>query len=43
MYSVPLYFEVTARATIANAGAHIVPAVSGNAIAGLLSGVIIKR
>ena len=43
MYTVPLYFQVTARASVTNAGAHLFPAVCGNAIAGLLSGVIIKR
>lgn len=43
MYSVPLYFQVTARTSNAEAGAHLFPAVAGNAIGGLLSGVLIKR
>ena len=43
MYTVPLYFQVTARASVTNAGAHLVPAVCGNAIGGFLSGIIIKR
>ncbi|KAL8787430.1 MAG: hypothetical protein Q9213_002207 [Squamulea squamosa] len=43
MYTVPLYFQVTARASIANAGAHLFPAVCGNAIAGIISGAIIKK
>lgn len=43
MFTVPLYFQVTANASATNAGAHLVPAVVGNAIGGLLSGIIIKR
>ncbi|KAI4226279.1 MAG: hypothetical protein L6R40_008294 [Gallowayella cf. fulva] len=43
MYTVPLYFQVTARASVTNAGFHLFPAVCGNAIAGLISGVIIKK
>jgi MFS family permease len=40
---VPLYFQITARASATLAGAHLGPAVIGNAIGGILSGVIIKR
>jgi predicted MFS family arabinose efflux permease len=43
MFFVPVYFQVTARATAAKAGSHLVPAVVGNAVGGLLSGLIIKR
>ena len=43
MYTVPLYFQITARTSVATAGAHLFPAVFGNAVAGLLSGFIIKR
>lgn len=43
MFTVPLYFQVTAKATSTVAGAHLVPAVVGNAIGGLVSGAVIKR
>ncbi|OIW22677.1 MFS general substrate transporter [Coniochaeta ligniaria NRRL 30616] len=43
MFSVPLYFQITARTSNAEAGAHLFPAVAGNCIGGLLSGVFIKR
>ncbi|KAK3989764.1 major facilitator superfamily domain-containing protein [Cladorrhinum sp. PSN332] len=43
MFSVPLYFRITQGATNTASGAHLVPAVFGNAIGGILSGVIIKR
>ncbi|KAJ4372895.1 hypothetical protein N0V83_003186 [Neocucurbitaria cava] len=43
MFAVPLYFQVTAGATNTVAGAHLVPAVAGNAIGGILSGIIIHR
>ena len=43
MYCVPLYFQVTADASATNAGAHLVPAVVGNAIAGLATGAAIRR
>ncbi|KAK1833433.1 major facilitator superfamily-domain-containing protein [Podospora conica] len=43
MFSVPIYFKVTARMSNTEAGMHLVPAVVGNAVGGLLSGVIIKR
>ncbi|EGS19311.1 uncharacterized protein CTHT_0047650 [Thermochaetoides thermophila DSM 1495] len=43
MFSVPLYFQITARASNTVAGAHLVPAVVGNAIGGVISGLIIKR
>ncbi|KAF9696856.1 hypothetical protein EKO04_005201 [Ascochyta lentis] len=43
MFAVPLYFQVTANASSTVAGAHLFPAVFGNAIGGLISGVVIKR
>lgn len=43
MFAVPLYFQVTTNASNTVAGAHLVPAVLGNAISGLVSGVVISR
>jgi MFS family permease len=43
MFSVPLYFQVTARVSNTVAGAHLFPAVFGNAVGGILTGVVIKR
>ncbi|KAK1763022.1 major facilitator superfamily domain-containing protein [Phialemonium atrogriseum] len=43
MFLVPLYFQVTTRTSNAEAGAHLFPAVVGNAVGGLISGVYIKR
>jgi hypothetical protein len=43
MISIPLYFQVTSDASSTVAGAHLLPAVVGNAIGGIVSGLIIKR
>lgn len=43
MLTVPIYFQVTARASVTAAGAHLIPAVCGNAIGGLIRGVYIIR
>lgn len=43
MFAIPLYFQVTARASNTVAGAHLFPAVAGNAVGGLLAGATIKR
>ncbi|KAI1105473.1 MFS general substrate transporter [Jackrogersella minutella] len=43
MVSVPLYFQVTERSSSTVAGAHLMPAVIGNTIGGLLSGAWIRR
>jgi hypothetical protein len=43
MFSVPLYFQVTTRASNTIAGAHLFPAVGGNAIGGMMSGLLIHR
>lgn len=42
MFSVPLYFQVTQRASATVAGAHMVPAVIGNTVGGLVAGKMIK-
>ena len=43
MFTVPLYFQVTAGASVTNAGARLFPAVLGNAMGGLICGYIIRR
>ena len=43
MFSVPLYFKASAFVSNTEAGAHLFPAVAGNAIGGILAGVYIKR
>ncbi len=43
MYTVPLYFQVTQRASSTVAGAHLFPAVAGNTIGGMLAGWFIHR
>jgi predicted MFS family arabinose efflux permease len=43
MFAVPLYFQITNGSSNTVAGAHLIPAVIGNAVGGILSGVIIKR
>lgn len=43
MYSVPLYFRVTQNSSNTTAGSHLFPAVLGNTLGGLLSGLYIQR
>lgn len=43
MFSIPLYFQVTQRASVTVAGGHLVPAVIGNTLGGLLAGGFIRR
>ncbi|TVY80511.1 Vacuolar membrane amino acid uptake transporter fnx2 [Lachnellula suecica] len=43
MLLVPMYFQVSAHASVTNAGAHLMPSVIGNAFGGLLTGFVIKR
>jgi predicted MFS family arabinose efflux permease len=43
LFSVPLYFQVTQRASATVAGGHLVPAVVGNTVGGLLAGNVIRR
>ncbi|OAA57552.1 multidrug resistance protein [Niveomyces insectorum RCEF 264] len=42
MFSVPLYFKASADVSNTVAGAHLFPAVVGNAVGGILSGLYIK-
>ncbi|KEY74927.1 hypothetical protein S7711_10438, partial [Stachybotrys chartarum IBT 7711] len=42
MFSVPLYFQVTQRASTATSGAHIVPAVMANTVGALASGKLVQ-
>ncbi|KAI1113324.1 major facilitator superfamily transporter [Nemania sp. NC0429] len=43
MYFVPLYFQITAGASNTIAGLHLVPAIAGNAVGGLVAGSFIRR
>ena len=43
MFCVPIYFQVTQRVSNTEAGAHLFPAVAGNAIGGIISGLLIKK
>lgn len=43
MFSVPLYFQVTQKMSNTAAGAHLMPAVIGNAIGGIISGYFIRK
>lgn len=43
IFSIPLYFQVTARASTAEAGGHLVPAVLGNTVGALLVGFYTQR
>lgn len=43
VFAVPLYFQVTQKVSNTVAGAHLFPAVFGNAIGGLVTGRLIKR
>lgn len=43
MFAVPLYFQVSQRASNTAAGAHLFPAVAGNAVGGILAGAYIRR
>ncbi|KAE8165168.1 major facilitator superfamily domain-containing protein [Aspergillus tamarii] len=43
LFSVPLYFQVSQRASATVAGGHLVPAVVGNTVGGLLAGTFIRR
>jgi MFS family permease len=43
VFAVPLYFQVTERASNTVAGARLTPAVVGNAVGGILAGVLINR
>ncbi|KAJ5660714.1 uncharacterized protein N7484_000086 [Penicillium longicatenatum] len=43
LFSVPLYFQVTQKASTTAAGAHLVPAVVGNTLGGLFAGWFIRK
>lgn len=43
VFTVPLYFQVTQGSSSTIAGAHLFPAVAGNAIGGIFSGYLIRR
>ena len=43
MLLVPMYFQISAHASVTNAGAHLMPSVIGNAFGGLLTGFVIRR
>lgn len=43
MFSVPMYFEVTQRASTTAAGSHLVPAVVANTAGALFAGKVIQR
>jgi hypothetical protein len=43
MMLVPIYFQVSAHASVTTAGAHLMPSVMGNAVGGILSGIFIRR
>jgi hypothetical protein len=43
MFSIPLYFRITAHASSTVAGAQLFPAVLGNTVGGLLAGIVIRR
>ncbi|KAH6685877.1 major facilitator superfamily transporter [Plectosphaerella plurivora] len=43
MFAVPLYFQVTQRTSNTVAGAHLFPAVAGNAVGGIMAGAYIRR
>ncbi|CAG8048461.1 unnamed protein product [Penicillium olsonii] len=43
LFSVPLYFQVTQRASTTAAGGHMIPAVVGNTLGGLVAGIFVRR
>lgn len=43
MFSVPLYYQVTQGLSSTDSGARLLPAVIGNAVGGIVAGIIIKR
>ena len=43
MMLVPMYFQVSQHASMTAAGAHLMPSVIGNAVGGLLCGLVIRR
>ncbi|KAK6523646.1 hypothetical protein TWF281_001625 [Arthrobotrys megalospora] len=43
MYTVPRYFQITRNSSVTEAGAQLVPAVVGNVIGGLITGLSVKK
>ncbi|RFU32551.1 hypothetical protein B7463_g3771, partial [Scytalidium lignicola] len=43
MFSVPLYFQVTQEASIAQAGSYLFPAVLGNTVGTIIAGIVIQK
>lgn len=43
MFTVPLYFQVTKKMSSSAAGSHLLPAVIGNAIGGIVAGSLIRK
>ena len=43
MFTVPLYFKAPAQVSNTEAGAHLFPAVAGNAVGVIISGLYIKK
>lgn len=43
MMLVPMYFQVSAHASVTTAGAHLMPSVIGNAFGGLATGYIVRK
>lgn len=43
LFSVPLYFQVTQKASTTAAGVHLVPAVVGNTLGGIFAGWFIRK
>lgn len=43
MMTVPLYFQVTQRMSSSAAGSHLLPAVIGNAVGGIMAGILIRK
>ncbi|EPS35938.1 hypothetical protein H072_10575 [Dactylellina haptotyla CBS 200.50] len=43
MYTVPRYFQITRNSSVTAAGAQLIPAVVGNVVGGLLTGIYVQR
>lgn len=43
LFAVPMYFQITENASNSSAGLHLIPAVLGNTIGGLIAGYLISK
>lgn len=43
MFLVPMYVQITERASTGTAGVYLIPAIIGNTLGGILTGIYIKR